>query len=85
MVEIASSLNHANIFQDVLKEDKDHYMAHLLIGKAYTDVEKATAETYLRQAVALTSDPLIPYQGLAKCVEQAELPKILHELIKLQP
>lgn len=60
-------------------------MAHLLIAKAYQDTDQATAGTYLRRAIALTTDPIIPYQGLAKCVKQSELPEVLFELLKLQP
>lgn len=79
------SFQNPLFIQEVLKEDKDHYMAHLLIAKAYQDIEQATAATYLKRAITLTSDPLIPYQGLAKCVSQAELPEILYQLMKLQP
>lgn len=65
--------------------DKDNYMAHLLIARAYQDINQGEAATYLRRAVELTTDPLIPYQGLLKCVKVDELPAIYHELLKLQP
>lgn len=56
-----------------------------MIAKAYQETDKATALTYLRRAVELTDDPLIPYLGIAQCVKQSELPPVLYEILKLQP
>ena len=61
-------------------------MAHLLIAKAYQELgDQKTATTFLRRAVTLTTDPVIPYQGLVKCCPPSELPDILVQLIKIQP
>lgn len=60
-------------------------MAHLLIAKALQDSDQTQAATYLKRAVTLTNDPVIPYQGLAKCASQADLPEVLHKLMQLQP
>lgn len=59
-------------------------MAHLLIAKAYQDSEPSTTATYLKRAVTLTSDPLIPYQGLSKCASPTDMPGVLYQLMKLQ-
>lgn len=71
--------------QDIIREDKNNYMAHLLIGRAYQDSNQTEAGTFLRKAITLTNDPIVPYQGLIKCVKVSELPEVYYELLKLQP
>ncbi|XP_058454804.1 tetratricopeptide repeat protein 37 isoform X2 [Malaya genurostris] len=60
-------------------------MALLLMGACYQDTNKTEAADYLRQALALSSDPTIALQGLVNCVTDRELPDVCEQLLELTP
>lgn len=60
-------------------------MALILIGAAYQDTNKGTSATYLRKALANTTEPLIALQGLSNCARNEELLEIYEKLLELTP
>lgn len=73
------------LLQDVLKWDKENYMALVLLGAAHQDSNKTEAAKHLRRAVATCEDHLLALQGLVNCAEVDELSEIYGKLMKLQP
>ncbi|XP_058821841.1 tetratricopeptide repeat protein 37 [Topomyia yanbarensis] len=69
----------------ILKEDKQNYMALLLMGACYQDTDKTEAANYLKQALTYSSDPTVPLQGLINCVSSKELPDVCERLLQLTP
>ncbi|XP_035891257.1 tetratricopeptide repeat protein 37 [Anopheles stephensi] len=69
----------------VLKEQDDNYMALLLMGAAYQDSDKKEAAAYLKRAVKCSTDPTLALQGLASCIDDAELPDVCEQLLALVP
>ncbi|XP_055540464.1 tetratricopeptide repeat protein 37 isoform X2 [Wyeomyia smithii] len=60
-------------------------MALLLMGACYQDTDKTEAANFLKRALACSSDPTVPLQGLANCVNDKELPAIYQRLLLLTP
>uniref|UniRef100_A0A182VQN4 Tetratricopeptide repeat protein 37 n=1 Tax=Anopheles minimus TaxID=112268 RepID=A0A182VQN4_9DIPT len=69
----------------VLKEQDDNYMALVLLGASYQDSDKKEAATYLKRALACSTDPTVALQGLATCVDDTELPDVCEKLLSLLP
>ncbi|XP_055636051.1 tetratricopeptide repeat protein 37 [Toxorhynchites rutilus septentrionalis] len=69
----------------ILKEDKENYMALLLLGASYQDTNKKEAASFLKQALVCSTDPTVALQGLANCAEINELPEIYEKLLTLTP
>jgi len=72
--------------KEILQEDKGNYMAYILLGAAYQNVDKTQAAKYLREAIQYSDGPAtIAYQGLSSCARIEELPDIYEQLLNLVP
>lgn len=69
----------------ILKEDAENYMALLLMGACYQDTDKREAASFLKRALACSSDPTVALQGLASCADDADLPDVCGRLLELTP
>ena len=69
-----------------MREDDKNYMALVLIGAAYQDIDKKQAVKYLKTALTCTKEPpIVALQGLSNCAEINELPDIYEKLLTLTP
>ncbi|XP_055603206.1 tetratricopeptide repeat protein 37 [Uranotaenia lowii] len=69
----------------ILKEDAQNYMALLLMGASYQDMDRKEAAVYLKRALDCGNDPTVALQGLLNCVEDKELPDVCGKLLNLTP
>ncbi|XP_039441713.1 tetratricopeptide repeat protein 37 [Culex pipiens pallens] len=69
----------------ILREDKENYMALLLMGASYQETDKKEAASYLKRALEANSDQTVALQGLATCADDRDLPEVCEKLLALTP